>query len=369
MYRRTFCLWPAAALAAASVVDAHAMGAVYDISESIEPIRDKYKLPALAAGVVVRGQLRAIGATGLRKEGDPTRVSLEDKFHLGSCTKAMTGTLIAMLIEQGKLGWDSTIRKVLPDLAARIHPSFRDVPLTLFLWHRSGLKFKWPDGNMSTLPGTIIQQRLRFVELLLKDPPEAEPGTKYIYSHGFTIAAAMAERVTGKSWEVLIVERLFAPLGMSSVGFGAMGTPGKIDQPWQHAQRQGIRTPIEPGPNSDNPAVGGPSGAVHCSIRDWCRFAILHAVGDARILNRKSMETLHTAPAGGDYAMGWIVADREWAGGKALNHGGSNTMNQCVIWVAPVRQFAVVVASNDGSQLAGDVCSEVAGTLIGAYIG
>src|SRR5262245_25594305 len=70
-----------------------------EINALLAPVRDKHKLPALAAAVVSSKGLVAVGAVGLRKRGDDTAVTVDDQFHLGSDTKAMTATLIAGLVE------------------------------------------------------------------------------------------------------------------------------------------------------------------------------------------------------------------------------------------------------------------------------
>src|SRR4029453_3966433 len=96
-------------------------------------------------------------------------------------------------------------------------------------------------GRLWNHKGTPTEQRMTLVEGVVRRPPVAAPGTKYIYANaGFAIAGAMAERITGQSWEVLMRARLFEPLGLTSAGFGAPGTPGtpgnaeKIDQPRGH---------------------------------------------------------------------------------------------------------------------------------------
>ena len=72
-------------------------------THAIEAIRQKHDLPALAVVVVKDGQICDRVAVGVRKWGDPTPVTTNDVFHIGSCTKSMTATLTAMLIEEGKL--------------------------------------------------------------------------------------------------------------------------------------------------------------------------------------------------------------------------------------------------------------------------
>ena len=68
---------------------------------------------------------------------------------------------------------------------------------------------------------------------------------------------------------------------------------------------------------------------------------------------------------GGDYALGWIVVQRSWGGGKALNHGGDNTMNFANVWVAPSRNFAILVCVNQSGKNAFQATDEVVGAMIG----
>jgi hypothetical protein len=73
---------------------------------------------------------------------------------------------------------------------------------------------------------------------------------------------------------------------------------------------------------------------------------------------------LHTAPFGGDYAFGWIVTERPWAGGTVYTHAGSNSMNLAVAWVAPLRDMAVLVTTNQGGSAAAKGADEASAALI-----
>jgi CubicO group peptidase (beta-lactamase class C family) len=152
---------------------------------------------------------------------------------------------------------------------------------------------------------------------------------------------------------------------MQSCGFGAMGSSGKIDQPWQHTLILFMHRKIEPGPQVDNPPVIGPAGTVHCSVVDWGKFVTAHLrgeKGEPGILKPETFKRLHTPASGGDYAFGWLVVDRPWAGGRALNHAGSNTMNYAVVWMAPAKDFAVLVMTNQGDTF--NACDAAASALI-----
>lgn len=326
-----------------------------DLSKFLEPLRAKSDLPALAAAVVMNGKIKAVGVVGVRKLGAEVPVTMDDQFHLGSCTKAMTATLIAKLVDGGKLTWETTPAEVFPEFSEGMNEGFRTVTMRHLLSHRAGLPGESAPAGMTLLqvhrlPGSPRDQRLEYTRLMLSPPPACAAGSKYVYSNaGYAIAGAMAERVMDEPWETLIADQVFGPLGITSAGFGAMGTPGKIDQPWQHRMAGGKALSIGPGPLADNPPAIAPAGTVHMNVTDWARFVADHVnegKKGGRLLTRKTYRTIHTAPFGGEYAFGWIVAPRSWAEGDALTHAGSNTMNFAVVWAAPKRGFAVLVMTN-----------------------
>jgi CubicO group peptidase (beta-lactamase class C family) len=348
-----------------------------EMESLLEPIRKTHDLPALAAAVVLQGQPAAAGAVGVRKYGSEVRVTVGDQFHLGSCTKAMTATLVGMLVEEGKLSWETPLSQALPDLAATIHPDRRNVTVEMLLAHRGGFPSRsTPEGrtlgDMHRLPGTPREQRQTYVQLFLQEPPDYPPGTKYVYANaGFATLGAITERLTDTPWETLITRRIFQPLGMASAGFGAMGAPGRTDQPWQHTLDGEKHRPIEPGPRSDNPDVIGPGGKVHCSMGDWAKFVAIHARegrGEGILLKPETFQKLHTAPFGGNYMGGWLTPERGWGGGRVLTHAGSNTMNFAVTWVAPLKEFAVLIATNQAGGTTEKACDEVAGALIRRFL-
>src|ERR1700743_2970691 len=74
-----------------------------DLRPLLDPILRKHDLPALAGAIVTSKGLQAVGVVGVRKYGASVPAELNDQFHLGSDTKAMTATLLAMLVEEGKI--------------------------------------------------------------------------------------------------------------------------------------------------------------------------------------------------------------------------------------------------------------------------
>jgi CubicO group peptidase (beta-lactamase class C family) len=357
------------ATAAAAVQNAGA-GKIKDLRGSLEPIRLEHRLPALGAAVVTGQGLQGIGVAGVRKTGTDVPATADDLWHLGSDTKAMTAFLIAALVEQGKLRWETTVGETFPELAApAASPQFKTITLRQLLTHRSGLPANIPWGLIPRSQ-PIREQRLAAVKAASLAKFDSEPGAKFLYSNlGYVVAGAMAEQAAGDSWEALMIKTVFEPLGMKSAGFGGVGTPGQVDQPWGHgADGQPVK---DNGPDADNPPVMGPAGTVHCALADWAKFIadlLRGARGEKGLLKPDTYTILLTPPPGGDYAFGWGVADRDWGGGKVLVHSGSNTMNLAVAWVAPLRDFAALIVTNQGPPLSVKACDEAASALIRDYL-
>lgn len=336
------------------------------INQILEPIRAKHSLPGLTGAILSERQVAAIGAVGVRKQGAADPFTVNDVIHLGSCTKSITATMLAQLVEERKLAWNSTLGVVLGDLADGMHPDFRQVTLAQLLTHRSGLPRNGPWGELGQTRSTT-EQRRELVRRMLGIAPESKPGSKYAYSNaGYAMAGLMAETVTGQSWEDLMRERIFHPLGMASAGFGPPGTAGQVDQPWGHLREADHWKPLQ----SDNAPALGPAGTVHCTIGDWARYIAEHIAGyhgRSRMLNKSTFQQLQVPTEGQEYAFGWVSVARPWAHGKALTHDGSNKMWYAVVWVAPERNFAVFSATNAGGHTTAQACDEVAAGLIRHY--
>ena len=322
------------------------------VTAILKPIRQKFGVPAMAAAFVTSDGIQFVGAVGVRKRGTEIPVTLADQWHLGSDTKAMTATLIARLVERGQLKWDVTLAEVFPELAPQMHPDFKTVTLRHLLSHRAGLPANLDLAKYSG--DDAVALRLRAVREELAKKPRRAPGSNYEYSNlGYIVAGAVVEKTTGQSWEQAMNTEVFEPLQMKGVGFGGTGTPGQIDQPWPHTA-DGEPT-SENGPAVDNPPVMGPAGRVHGSIQDWAKFIqdqLRGERGGPALLKSASYQKLHTPPFGGDYALGWMVAQRAWGGGTVFNHAGDNTMNFANVWVAPQRDFAILVCVNQSGDTA-----------------
>ena len=353
----------------AAATKSHSQNGDQTIVDLLEPIRQKYKVPAICAAIVNSEGLVAVGAVGLRKVDIETPVTIDDVWHLGSDTKAMTASMIGRLVEQGKLRWDSTLAEIFPELAPTIRPELKEVTMLQLLSHWAGLDANDNWQSYSQM-GTPQQQRYEGVKKAVSEQPKYTPGSGYHYSNlGYVVAGAVIEKVTGSSWEEQIKTLLFDPLQMTTASFGGVGTLGRLDQPWGHDDNG--RPVAFNGPAMDNPPVLGPAGRVHCTIQDWAKFVIDQLKGAMEkpaLLKTEAYKKIQSPPFGGDSALGWLAVQRDWGGGMVLNHCGSNTMNYANVWIAPHRDFAILVCINQGGDTAFNATDEVVATLISVAV-
>ena len=316
-----------------------------DISRFLVPAIEQGTAPGMIAAVIDEQGVRAIGAAGLRRQGSPEMFTVDDLVHIGSDTKAMTSTMLATLVEDGTFsnGWDTTIADVFPELIGTIHQDYHAVTLSQLVRMRGGIAVNPADWSAHSNNPDIVERRYDILRDNLASSPAGTVGDHLYSNLSYMVAGAMAERLTGQSWETLMQGRLFAPLGITSAGFGPPGTLGEVEQPWGH-------TPDGTGgwtPNQyDNDPALGPAGTVHISIEDWAKFISLWFTNrEPAILNRGVLDELST-PEAGNYAAGWVVVQRDWAGGTALTHDGSNTLWYATLWISPSLGVAYLAVAN-----------------------
>lgn len=322
---------------------------IVDLSPFLEIEQKASGLPALAGGLVVGDRLVAIGAAGERRVNTGDAVGLNDSWHMGSVTKSMTATLTAILINEDLLTWETTVPEAFPD--QEIAPEWTDVTVLDLSRHLGGA----PEPNLLALHKgrttklTALEERRDWIKTVVL--PEAPRTREFRYTNGnYILLGAMLEVFSGKSWEVLMKEKLFAPLELESAGFGA---PVGLNQPWGHLPTSYTGPlPIMPGNLADNPPVLGPAGTVHMSLADLARYAQAHlalAQGRSTLWTGSAFDRLHEAPEKQpkSYASGWVVeSDSPEIGGHWIHHNGSNGYWLAKIGIAPDANKAFVCASN-----------------------
>ena len=345
------------------------------ITDILDSLRSSHDLPALGAAIVTRDTIWVLDVVGRRRYGGSTSVTVDDKFHIGSNLKAMTAGLIGRLVDQAAIGWNTTLEQALPDLASTMRSEYRSITIRELLSQQSGLV---RDATIAFTDATPRLQRESMTRWALQQPPASGRGSYFYSNVNYIIAGAIAERATNTAFEQLIVERLLEPIGITTVGFGAPGTPGTEDQPWQHYfNNNGQRVSVPPAPTADNPPIYGPAGRAHMSLRDWARWILVVLRAEAGQGNpwQPATAKLLTTPAvsmspGSFYGLGWVTTTRSWAGptGRVLTHDGTNTLSYSAAWLAPDAGFGVIVVTNQGGTLAASAVDATAGRLINFYL-
>jgi CubicO group peptidase (beta-lactamase class C family) len=321
-----------------------------EIQAILREVSCRHKIVGLGAGIVRSAGDPDLAVVGWSKAGSETPVGLNDLWHIGSCTKAMTATLAAKLVEEGKLHWHITLAEVFPELAEKLDPAKRRITLEELLSHRSGLR-RDPSRlvYLSNLGRSPAGQRLAVLRHVPESKLMGSPGDRYSYSNfGYILAGAMIEQITNQQFEDVIRTRLFAPLDMLSPEYEGTHTYGDGGVIWSHSPsgRPVSRLKASFG---DPPSLR-PAGCVRCSLGDWARFIRHHLMGemgDSEYLQAETYRELHRS-RGDNYALGWALLQSDWGDGTVLWHNGSNGWNYSLVRIAPKKGFAVFVCANRG---------------------
>jgi CubicO group peptidase (beta-lactamase class C family) len=334
--------------AAMTVIGALACSAVH--ANEIDPLLAKAlqdpSVPAIAALVIRDGKVAEQGVRGVRALGSPAPAGLQDVWHIGSDAKAMTATMVARLVERGILSWATPLKALLPGVSMR--PEFQNVTLPELLSHRAGLRDldDTVDAKLLAAARASIEplpaQRHAFAKTTLNEAPIGPAHGPSSYSNSdYVIVAAVVEQATGQTFEALMQQEVFGPLGMT-VDFSD-SKPGQV-----LGHRDG--KPLT-GPLSDNPALTAPAGRVKLTLADWALFAIDQMAGEqgaGKLLQPATYRFMHTAQGDTPAALGWGVMTTWPAAApvKLLTHAGSNGYWYAMIGLAPATQSGVLVVTN-----------------------
>jgi CubicO group peptidase (beta-lactamase class C family) len=366
----------------------------------LEDIRENHHLPGLvAARIKSRHDTHQItisrAVVGVRKFGDPTKITPHDTFHLGSLTKAMTSTLLTILMRDrgNNLTWSTTVPEAFPHLTSIILPEHNNTTLAMLAAHRAGINDTasilrdlplWLALENKTY--TPVEGRRLVAKSAFSTPPITVPGSNYLYSNiGYMLLGHLIDTYpwrhpyphtntpTNTSYESLLRSRLWAPLDIppGGCGFGPApeSSPSSVDNPWPHVT--GNPDPVPLPSNADlSPAIA-PAGTVHCTVDSYAQFLGLHL--DAffgrtpirgALLPSSAFKVLHTpyqvltgAPliggAGDIYTSGgWLLVPDDGVRGRYLLHDGTNGGNYAwaiVAGGATGRGEAYFIGTNVGS--------------------
>eukprot|EP00797_Seminavis_robusta_P014855 Sro2239_g320240.2 (333) ;mRNA; r:10473-11471 len=278
------------------------------------------------------------------------------RFHVGSVTKSMTSTLLAILIEDGMIeSWGSKLGHLIPSEASGT--PYEDVTLRQLVSHQAGIPRDVPllscflyAINPSKDPR---KDRTKTTKNALKSTPVNAPGTEWSYSNwGYIIAGHIVEEVTGMTWEAALASFLFEPLGirLDPDPISKMtGAPNSNDDPWGHYQYFGVLSTVPCNPDQplypfypftacDNPTVYSAPGRFSGPQAAMARYLAFHlschrGEHSGLLLSQASCQTLHSpanASVADYYGYGWFINNDR---GEVVYHGGSNTINFYRVWL------------------------------------
>jgi len=343
----------------------------YDFARLLETIRQEEKLPAIASSVIIDGNIYAKAAVGTRKYGTENWVTIDDKFLIGSCGKAFTATLAAILIKEGLLQWNTTVREAFPEI--KMHSEWESITIQHLLTNRSGYA---DDTDSKLLPNDQIMDlwhnnnpsmdmRLSYMKRAINIKPRHPPNKVVIYANsGFLVAGVMLETAANKAFENLMKEKLFTPLVLNSAGYGSPAAGDPISQPHGHFSNSAIK--------QDFPDYISPMGNVAISIGDWSRYMLFHLnayqVSNPLLLDSDTLIKLHTPPNSATwvtsgfeswiskaifnvdpktfgYAFGWCTK-KEPDGNYLIYHYGQGSSFSARVEADPKTKSAILIITN-----------------------
>jgi CubicO group peptidase (beta-lactamase class C family) len=331
-----------------------------------------WDVPALSIAVVRNDSVLLVKGYGTLGKGRAERVNENTLFGIGSLTKAFTSTAAAMLVSEGRLGWDDKVVDRLDGF--RLYEPYTTAHVTMrdILAHRTGLARgdrMWYDR---TLDREAVVRRVRY------SPPDWSFREHYVYSNTMYTAAGLVEgAVAGESWDDFVTERIFRPLGMrrSNTSVRAEAGDPNVVVPYTYVRGKSIEIPVW---NQDNI---GPAGSINSTATDlaqWLRFQLSDgSYAGRRLVSARAFRETHTpqivlplssgSPSFTAYAMGWNVGD--FRGNRILAHSGGGHGVASRIAMLPDRHMAVAVLSNsDGAALSTGIAYRVLDLLLGGEV-
>lgn len=326
------------------------------IDDQVEDIRAKYDLVGIGLSVAdSNGRIKTV-VSGNRIHKKIAPIKVDDAWHIGSNTKALTALLFARLVDQGITNWEKPLPEYFPERKHLFSPEWDKITMTELFAHRSGIG--QIDSNFS-IPEHLndIELRALSIDLFLTKPPKHKIG-KYSYNNlNYIIAGAIIETILSEqlgrpiNWEEAMYMFVFdkATREGSNTGWG-YGPPPKIQG---HSRNWfGKLEPVGTGFGADNLSVMGPAGTVHAPIESHALLLTEFLSPAPNFLSLKQRDILLEAYPSNDekYALGWAVEDHPLYG-KIYSHTGSNTFWHSLAIIAPSVDKVVVVNTNQADGL------------------
>lgn len=318
-----------------------------------------WEIPGVAIAVIKDDKIVFAKGFGVKEIGKPDKVDEKTIYGVASNSKAFTSAAIAILVDEGKLSWDDKVIKHLPEF--QLYDPFvtREITIRDLLTHRSGLPayggdILWWGGDYNR---DEIIHRVRFVK------PQSSFRSRYSYQNiPFITAGKIVEKVTGKTWEQFVKERIFAPLEMkdSTTSIKEFTPATNKTTPHYRDIETGRTIPIA----WRNLDAGAPAAGINSNVVDmaqWVRLQLNEGKFEGKqIISERSIAAMHSPqmliPFSNPkdqpklktnfsaYGLGWNV--REYAGYKMISHGGWTDGMLTQVAMLPEKELGVVVLTN-----------------------
>ncbi|MGF1504726.1 MAG: serine hydrolase domain-containing protein [Anaerolineae bacterium] len=327
---------------------------------------ERLNVPGAALAIVEGDAITYVQGYGDRNAaGDP--VTGETQFFIGSASKSFTALAVMQLVEAGAVGLDDPVAAYLPWFTYEAITVRHLLNQTSGYTTRTGLR---ADTNTDQRDTALAES----VRALHTDPLAHEPGTAYAYSNlNYNILGLIVQEVTGLSYEAVITQRIFEPLGMTGStarpDFSvALGAEPRIEQMTAgHRYWFGL---ARPAPDLFAPRAMTPSSYLISTPADMARYLLAHQNGGAgdrqRVLSEAGIALLHEPAAdtgtGGSYAMGWVVEPFGPAE-EALWHAGDTPHFNTTMVLLPEHDLGFMLLMNANSTARAASLHEVAARL------
>ncbi|WP_396452974.1 serine hydrolase domain-containing protein [Actinomadura sp.] len=316
----------------------------------------RYRVPGASLGILRlrpgREDELAEAAYGVLNKDTGVETTTDSVFQIGSITKVWTATVVMQLVDEGLLELDAPLAEVLPELRLADREAAKRVTMRHLLTHTSGI-----DGDVFTDTGRGDDCLEKYTAVLADVAQNHPLGATWSYCNaGFSLAGRVIEKLTGKTWDEAMRERLFEPLGLRrtiTLPEEALLHRAAVG----HVSADGAapsRAPVWQLPRSI-----GPAGLIGASAADVLAFARLHltgglAPGGARLLSARSaaaMAARHaelpdTRTLGESWGLGW--SRMTWDGHPVIGHGGATIGQNAYFHVLPDEGLAAVLLTNGG---------------------
>ena len=310
-------------------------------------------------------------AYGVLSTATDVPVTVDSLFQIGSVTKVWTAAVVMQLVDKGALELDQPIRELLPELRLGDAEVAKHVTMRHLLGHTSGI-----EGDVFIDTGRGDDCVERFVSLLVNVGQNHPLGLTWSYCNsGYVLAGRVIEKLTEKTWDVVMREWLFDPLGLNHTvtlpeeALLFRAAVGHLAE----ANQDPRPVPVWMLPRSCSPA-----GGVVSAARDVLTFARLHlsrglAADGNRVLSVEAVDSMQAEyillpdrySFGDSWGLGWDR--REWDGHRLVGHDGATLGQSAFLRVLPAVGLVAVLLTNGGhtGDLYQDLFREVFAELAG----